>query len=128
MGRSPARWDSSVTDRRKGLHAEKETANEDVCHRLGGRINNCARPDRSINGTESDIAHKIEQQDEQQKIPPRHREQRVVEIERGQQWQASALDIERAVGVEQALAALSGYHRAKTEIAVDLFLEFGSFS
>ena len=39
-------------------------------------------------------------------------------IERCQQRQAGALDVESAVRVQQPLAALPGYDRAKTEIAL----------
>ena len=61
---------------------------------------------------------KIEQQDKPEESAPRHREQRVIDIQRSEDADTGAFDIERAVGIKEPLARLAGDDRAESEIAV----------
>ena len=54
---------------------------------------------------------------------PRHREQRVIRIQRSEYAKPGAFDVERAVGIQQSTSTLTGDDGTEPEIA----LRFGLF-
>ena len=86
-----------------------------------------ARAQRAVKNAEDDIAQKIEEQDKAEKDPPRHRQQRVIKIERHENADAGPFDIECSILVEQPLPALFGNDRPEAEVAF-LYAFIGSRS
>src|SRR5829696_3064591 len=114
--------DGSVTYRGKGLHTEKESPDVKILERRAGSVDECLSPERGVQNAKKNVAEKVEKQDKAEENTPRHSQQRMVKIERREQAQTCALDVERAVVVEEPLPALFGYDRTKAEIAVADFL------
>jgi hypothetical protein len=68
--------------------------------------------------SEKDIAQKIEQQHKSEESAPRHRKQRVIHVQRSEYADTGALDVERAVGIQESLPGLPGDDGAESQIAV----------
>src|SRR5947209_1164906 len=103
------RRDVPIPNRRKCLDAEKERAEKTAVQVTAGRTVQRIRPAKQVSPGEQRINHQIGCYYGRQKARPRQVQQQVVRTERSPKAQSCPLDIEAAVAIEQALAALLRY-------------------